>query len=455
MPREVRLFCNLYRHDPFFFRLQTTVPCSHMISEYIEVVKRAGFFLAECFYPIYGTIQMMFSHILPPIRRRLRANFCSRRGVTLPEILVTTLLLGVIISGLYLFFGRQTRKITETDSKRRMVQRVESLRGAILQRLRVIGRNPLQTSYEIDQANPAFSDCNTFPFYDPSESETQICHGVQHASYFKLAYAGDVEGNTDGVVDESEAFALVLRKTGGSCPADCFDATTQNSPTMPDYLTNNRVDVANMSPSAIVPYTPPGPPTIPNLPSVPRLCELNAGEVFTETYDLLARTYSAGVPVYSVLADSVLCFGVAFFRKHNDYEACYDCWFDDDGDGINTKIAVPQACLLRSRGTELPYDFFRGQTPLLNQNEADEGLVFMPFPSMSESLHPLQMYSVRMIKMTVILEDDKITPGEINPLTNRARLTERMDLTFRIPDANLPCDFRTGNCTFNNSQCVK
>ncbi len=386
----------------------------------------------------------------------------GRYGYTLPEVLVGTIALLIIIAGVYLFLSRNTETLFRSEAKRRLNQKIQTVQQALTRELNSIGINPKKTPFELlidpgidpgdTYIDTLFKDCSTLPLYDPLEVKSQICFGITDARYYKLGFATDSNG--DGLVSGDEAKALLLRNRTTSVVHDPRLQDGSDS-TPPDYLSGTIVDISNMSPApAGIVFDPAGDGsvTLPNLPSLPRLCELVGGSTFSTQYDLILRTYD-GTPD-RLLANNILCFGVAYFRPYTEYESCLACTALNGG--LETPVAKPAACSTMAVDEPLPFDYFRSQNPLLSQQEADNGLVFLQFPTnINWALNPDEAYNTYLIKLALLLEDSKLKRGYVNPLTNRPYETALLEIDFYIPEANLPCNANLGSCTFNNAQCDK
>ena len=392
------------------------------------------------------------------------------KGFTLPEVLLTLIMVVIVVAGLYNFLGRQTRKITEESSKGRLALKEKEVKEVILRELEYLGMNPRSTPFQIDFAPAGFRGCDTFPLNYPDNTDpaNRNCFGITHAAYHKLGFSGDSftgVGNQPGIVDMPEERAFVLQEANN--PAVIYDPLLQPaaSAPLPSYI--NKVDDANMHPPPPFPFQS----AVANLEldPIPRLCKLDSGK-FDQEYNLLLRTYNDdgsgnAVAQYRTLVDNVICFGVAYLRKPHDYELCQPCQaptvIGPPPSGFQP-MRNPAACnaLPPPPPKPFPTDYFRdqvaGSDALMTNDEADKGYVFMHYPDLGGALNPQEAYNTRMIKLSLILKDPKPTlkgNSWTNPLTGTPHETVRVDLTYIIPEAHLPCDKDLGNCAFNNSQC--
>jgi hypothetical protein len=384
----------------------------------------------------------------------------------------------IIIGGTFLFLGRQSRSVATEDAKRSLMQKAEQIRMITERELSKIGLNPTGVAFHIPAppavAAPGYRACDSFPVFLPNDTTVQqSCFGITDARLYKLGFNTDLHGDPatlppDGITQNDEALALVLRQEG---TATIFDPNTIIS-VAPPYVA--KLDLTNYSP--IPPLVFGGAGVFITLPPVPALCSLAAGQTFNERYDLMLASYDPGAVTknYSMLAGRILCMGIAYMRMPHDYELCQSCMADNGG--VLADVANPAPTGAAPFGCEpllpigtppvFPEAYFLGQIPVgipgvLASNEASKGLVFMPFPVVSQPLPPLDAYLTTMIKVAFVIEDEKLVvrPGAapgvnwVNPLTNRPYETTRVEINYYLPPENKPCDINLGSCTFNNRQC--
>lgn len=394
-----------------------------------------------------------------------------RAGFTLAEVLVSSITLVIIIMGAYFFLGRQSRTVSTEDSKRGLFQRAGQAREIILRELEQIGYNPTGAAFSLPAAPIAgYRPCNDYPVFDPADTRVQSCFGITDARIHKLGFATDTNGN--GVVDNPEARALVLKETSSGTMYDPMDLTVPVSP-LPQFL--SRQNLTNYNHTLDFAWNPPT-VFLNRLPQIPELCTLAVGQKYDKQYELMLSSYDpspATTVNYRFLVGRVLCFNVAYVRMYHDYEICQSCMACQSncvtGPPVMVKVSNPGPAAGCTPGLPAPFPFlyFTGQIPtgagapkpLVTNDEARNGLVFTAFPppaaNQGQTLDPDKTYLTHMVKVALIIEDDKLSPkqGWLNPLTDRPYATERVDMTYYLPSENKPCDKSLGACNFSNRQC--
>jgi hypothetical protein len=281
-------------------------------------------------------------------------------------------------------------------------------------------------------------------------------------------------------VQHNENFFLALRDDTSTV----YDPNTLAVPgSMPSFFP--LLDLTDYNHTNGYQFFPPPPPWMAqSLPSgagsfLPPLCTLSGTNTFAdERFELVLGTYGAGdatrAGYYRKILDRVLCLSFAYVRQPHPYERCQSCFADNGGTMEVVKRPGPPGtnCLppvFPDVLSPLPVAHFATQQPLLSADQTNQGLVFMPFPTggIGQPLDILIMsdtYSTHLIKVALIIEDDKIwrvndsaSPGDqwTNPLTGRPFRTLRVDIDYYIPTNNKPCDVGLGACNFNNSQCTR